>query len=314
LVFENGAFEFWGALEDLPHYELTAPGFGLVFANGGRITHEHESISMRLSLQTDVRCDATSSNQAYITTYSPTALGSQALVLSEPFSPQPVVRVFEVWDAAGLKPGVPELLVDMPLETTDDVDVELVKTGDGIMALERVSLRFRGTVSVKDGELWVNGPYDAQSPDPNFNSCGSIGRADVFVSSNGVLRGVGGTGGNVFVNKGGVFRPGTANEPGGVLNIGGNLTFANGSSWQVDAFATGKCNSAQVAGDIVLDGEARFIHDGAKRPKGIWDIATYGESVFGKMAAPQGCKVYDDKANKTLQFISTEPGTLLMVK
>ena len=171
MVIENGTFEFAGSDKPLPHYTLSAPGYGLVFANGGRVYHNfpHNTAPMRFSLQTDVLVSAASSNQAFITTpqplgWNPTAnVGfSQSLTLSE-VGMAGVVRTFDVRDAIGLKPGVPELVVNMPLSTADYVPVTLVKAGGGIMALEQFSGRFRGEISVTNGTLWLNGPYATQA-------------------------------------------------------------------------------------------------------------------------------------------------------
>jgi hypothetical protein len=49
-----------------------------------------------------------------------------------------------------------------------------------------------------------------------------------------------------------------------------------------------------------------------RRPKGVWTFATFGNEATGKMAAPQGCKVV--KSGQTLQLISSESGTLLLLK
>ena len=374
LWIENGAFEFVGSDFALPHYVMSAPGCGLVFANGGRVFHDYymNNAPMRLSLQTDVLCEAASSNQSFITTAQPlgwhvTRQFSQSLHLSEAGMDAPVVRVFDVRDAVGLKPGVPELVVNMPLATSDNTPVELVKVGDGIMALEQFSGRFRGSVSVTNGTLWLNGPYIAQTVAnvsvsglnvsglasaklhahqptsllntnnwvtttagaetatvfPNagtysgpvtFFACGSAGRADVFVSGFGTLGGTGGTGGSVFVNEGGTFRPGTFDQPDGVLKIGGDLDFRGGGSWHVDVLATKACNTARVAGDVWLGGNVAPEFFSAKRPKGTWVIATYEGEARGKMSAPPGCSVRVDEPNRQILLHSGEAGTLLLVR
>jgi len=148
-----------------------------------------------------------------------------------------------------------------------------------------------------------------------FYACGSLGRADVEVSGSGTLRGTGGVGGNVLVDEGGAFEPGTPAEPQGELFVGGSLDFINGGAWRVNLLAT-ECNTARIAGNVNLAGgaiEPNFINC-VKRPRGVWDIAVYEGVATGKMSAPKGCKTFINENTKTIQFVSAEAGTLLMVK
>jgi len=166
------------------------------------------------------------------------------------------------------------------------------------------------TIMLTSGSVGAAGTQN----DYTFLACGSAGRADVFVSGSGELRGTGGTGGSVFINAGGVFNPGTPDNPAGAFNIGNDLTFANGASWHVVALDTETCNSAQIANDVWLAGEAVFEYDGAKRPKGTWVMATYEGTAHGNMTAPQGCKVRIDELKKEILFTSSETGTLFLVR
>jgi len=93
--------------------------------------------------------------------------------------------------------------------------------------------------------------------------------------------------------------------------------FSEGATWQVDADATSDaCDIVHVTGNITLDGECvpNFLN-AAKRPVNrVWTIATYGGTVAGRMAAPQGCKVRVNEKKKTVELHSSEAGTLFMVR
>ena len=83
--------------------------------------------------------------------------------MSNNTSERPSTRTFDVRKAVGLAPDVPDLKVEMSLQTVDNREVDFIKTGDGVMALEQMSGRFRGTATVLEGTLLLNGPYATQS-------------------------------------------------------------------------------------------------------------------------------------------------------
>jgi hypothetical protein len=199
-------------------------------------------------------------------------------------------------------------------------------------------IRSVAATSVSIPQWPMNGPVVGLSV--RFFASGPLGWADVVVEDGGTLGGTGGHGGNVLVNAGGVFRPGTpavrvsdfhiggntgfvdptgyANAPGLV----GNLEFGAGTSpraplWQVDIDATSDTASVvHVTGDITLgDGAIEPVfHNTAKRLRGVWTIATFGGNTTGKMTAPPGCKVLVNHAEKIIQLVSSEPGTLFLLK
>ncbi|MCL1888267.1 MAG: hypothetical protein FWF96_05295, partial [Kiritimatiellaeota bacterium] len=160
--------------------------------------------------------------------------------------------------------------------------------------------------------------------DITFFASGPLGWADITVATNGVLGGTGGHGGNVFVRDGGVFRAGTPGQRVSEFFIGGNngvfgdtLAFTHGGVWQVDVDATeNTCSRVHVSGDILLDGGTLepIFHNTVKRPRGVWDIATYGGDAIGNISAGHGMKVVNDPHNKILRLVSSEPGTLFLVR
>ena len=380
MTLENGTIRDEGGYGD-PEY--THPGFGIVFANGGRMDISRPDGHSTLHIYTDVLYPAAAANQALFTTnmnYNsgiiPHPTGLRRMKLSSTAAPAgaTTVRTFEVHDSAALPPETPEMLVDFPLASENDRPVELLKTGAGAMELKQLSGYFRGSARVLDGALWLNGPYATQAvitatsdaslyngltnmasnagllfsqpvklpngamqwisnltgedavqltdwvvagtEDYTFLACGSLGAADIEVEGAGTLGGAGGAGGNVTVNAGGALSPGTPAQPIATFQIGGDLDFSGGGAWRVDLLETADCDFVRVAGDITLGGGniAPDFHANGKRPKGAWTIAAYGGGAYGKMTAPQGCKVRVDTATKTIQFISSEAGALLIVR
>ncbi|MCL1888506.1 MAG: hypothetical protein FWF96_06510, partial [Kiritimatiellaeota bacterium] len=75
------------------------------------------------------------------------------------------------------------------------------------------------------------------------------------------------------------------------------------------------CDLVHVAGDITLGGEIHPVfHNTAKRPRGEWVIATYDGIATGKISAEPGLKVANDTQNKILKLVSSEPGTLFLIR
>ena len=397
---ENGRFYYHsGSSYYGPGTTFAHPGTGLVFNNGGLVSYVHDRYANYLHLLTDIRCEPGASNQVVLTSIHQHHVA--CAVLSDNASPFVVPRVWEVNAGAGLLPGVPEMTVGLLMASSEYSDACLVKTGDGALALERVSGLYFGTAEVLDGSLllnayatqtvatvtggswttvlegfpstaglhpgqslnhvsnsrpygWIQNIYDENSlsfpawiwfpgdawNDPEefditFFASGPLGWADVAVGGGapgklGVLGGTGGHAGNVFVKTGGALRAGTPAKRFSEFHIGGNngfdgspgevgnLDFSGGGLWQVDLDATSEtCSVVHVSGDITLANGAvePIFHNAVKpRPKGTWTIATFGGEVIGKMSAPQGCKVRVDEANKIVQFVSSEAGTLLMVR
>jgi len=160
-----------------------------------------------------------------------------------------------------------------------------------------------------------------------FFACGPLGFADIVVKDSGLLGGTGGHTGNILISTGGVFRTGTPLKRISDFILGGNpnfpqlsacnLTFTHGATWQVDVAGPTSPLAAgvtRVDGNIVLNGKCELMYEGLKRPKGVFTIATYGGTVAGKMAAPQGCSVRVNQTAKTIELHSSEAGTLFLVR
>jgi len=156
---EGGVLQFSYGSQNF-HY--AGPGPGLVFGNGGRFHYTHSGTTV-ISIQTDVLCEPGASNQVVFISDNPHFLSSVILSKNPAHPPQPVVtRTFEVNKAAGLAPGVPEVSMGMQFEITPYEPVDLLKTGGGDLALERVSGLYEGRATVRGGSLFLNA-YATQS-------------------------------------------------------------------------------------------------------------------------------------------------------
>ena len=180
VTLENGTVRNGGQ-------QFAAPGFGLVFANGGHVDSSAPHWSaVSHHLYTDVHCLSTSSNQAvfatnvheYASDTVPDPLALRRLLLSPANAPAntTVTRTFKVEAADALPPGVPELLVDFPVASSDGRPVRLVKTGGGAMELKQLGGYFRGSAIVSNGVLLLTGPY----------ARGTVLNADTTVANTGL--------------------------------------------------------------------------------------------------------------------------------
>ena len=125
---------------------FAAPGTGLVF-NGGRITH-WSSANGAISLQTNVRCPATASQQArWEQLYGNTGLFTIKL--------DGATRTFDIADSATLADGVPEMVVDARIAPGSPAGGSLRKTGAGVLQLTDDNTYAGGTV-VDGGTLRVS--------------------------------------------------------------------------------------------------------------------------------------------------------------
>ena len=215
--------------------------------------------------------------------------------------------VFDVNDSVALAPEIPEMLIDIELQTTNGYPVAVVKTGDGALAFERASSLFYGSAAVSNGVLLLNG-YAA--------ACGPFGVADVTVSGAGTLGGIGGVGGSVFIENGGTLDPGALDNSIGNFTIGTNLIFSAGGNLKIDIASEDVCDTFHVAGDIALDGGALCptLLPGTEYIYSEWVIATYEGTASGSMSAPEGFRVFIDAANKQVRMVKRPFATLLLVR
>ena len=129
-------------------------------------------------------------------------------------------------------------LTDGAVSATD----EFRKSGTGILDLTGTS-DFAGTVTAAEGTLAVDG---------------SLASAGFTVLDGARLQGIG-TLGSLTVNSGGVLAPGNGV---GQLTVTGDLTFAAGSTYEVDITPT-TSDLTTVGGNIVIDGGTVSVLAGA---------------------------------------------------
>lgn len=108
------------------------------------------------------------------------------------------------------------------------------KLGTGSLTYTGDGSGFSGTTNINAGTLAVNGSLAGST---NVNSGGTLGGT--------------GTVGNVTVASGGTLNPGNSI---GTLTVNGNLTFASGSTYQVEADAAGNSDKVIVNGTATLGG------------------------------------------------------------
>lgn len=110
----------------------------------------------------------------------------------------------------------------------------LNKLGTGTLTYTGAGSDYRGNINVDAGTLAVNGTLSGA----------------IQVNNGGILGGSGTTG-DVRVNSGGILAPGNSI---GTLRVNGNLTFAAGSTYRVEANALGVSDQIDVAGTATLNG------------------------------------------------------------
>lgn len=109
----------------------------------------------------------------------------------------------------------------------------LIKAGTAQLLLSGSNV-YSGNTVINGGTLTVNGSLAGST---NVNSGGTLGGT--------------GTVGNVTVASGGTLNPGNSI---GTLTVNGNLTFASGSTYQVEADAAGNSDKVIVNGTATLNG------------------------------------------------------------
>lgn len=142
----------------------------------------------------------------------------------------------------------------------------LVKLGDGTLTLTGANT-YTGQTTVSAGRLTVNGSL--ASP--------------VVVGANGALGGSGTLGG-LSIGTGGIVAPGNSI---GTLNIAGNVTFAAGSVYLVEANAAGASDRVNAAGIATLNGGSVQVvaANGTYAPSTRYTILTAAGGVAGQFAS-----------------------------
>jgi len=127
---------------------------------------------------------------------------------------------------------------------------------------------FQGQATVFGGKLLVDGVLSGKAT----------------VNGGGIFGGAGRFDGNVTVNSGGKLAPGNSI---GTLTIGGDLTFAAGSIYEVEVDPQGTSDQVAVAGKAVINGGSVISvgQDSGFKPFTQYTILTAGGGVSGQFAS-----------------------------
>ena len=134
------------------------PGAGLIFDNGGTLRQTYVGAARALYLLTDVRCTATSSNQALITTVNTGLV--QVLTIT---SGGTATHTFDVAHGVGIPSTMADMVIDMPIQQSIGFPGSLIKTNSGVLQLQRLTGPFNGSIAVNGGTLLLTGPFTTQS-------------------------------------------------------------------------------------------------------------------------------------------------------
>ncbi|MBR0898260.1 autotransporter domain-containing protein, partial [Bradyrhizobium tropiciagri] len=144
----------------------------------------------------------------------------------------------------------------------------LVQLGAGTLTLNSQS-SYTGATNVNAGKLVVGDDSHASA------SIASV----VTVNNGGTLAGIGTVGG-ITVNAGGIVAPGNSI---GTLNVAGNVSFAAGSIYQVEANAAGQSDKISATGTATLAGGnvLALAQTGIYAPQTVYTILTANGGVRG---------------------------------
>ena len=184
----NKTVTFIGGWMDLGGYgngiSFTGPGAALVFQEGACITQTYAGMNMSLKILTDVQYASAASNQALFASCNTKSNLLQFLDLTSGSS---ATRTWDVSNSVTLASSIPEVDIDMPLQTASGYPATFVKAGDGALELTGITGVFAGSGVVSNGTLNMN--YFA--PATNLACTMSSGSAVVtgLASTNGLLIG-----------------------------------------------------------------------------------------------------------------------------
>ncbi|WP_189506400.1 autotransporter domain-containing protein [Tianweitania populi] len=121
-------------------------------------------------------------------------------------------------------------------------------TGGGLLNLTGINTErssFTGTTNVTDSTLRVNGLFG------DLDDTDGSNQARVSVNSNGRLAGSGEIAGSVSLNNGSTLAPGNSI---GTLRVAGDVTFGEGSTYEVEIDATSKSDRLVSEGIVSING------------------------------------------------------------
>ncbi len=144
----------------------------------------------------------------------------------------------------------------------------LTKIGAGTLTLNGQST-YTGVTTINAGKLVVGDDSHA----------GASLASTVTVNNGGTLGGIGTVGG-IAANAGGIVAPGNSI---GTLNVAGNVSFAAGSIYQVEANAAGQSDKILASGTATLAGGHVLVlaQNGTYAPQTVYTILTANGGVSG---------------------------------
>lgn len=161
-------------------------------------------------------------------------------------------------------------------------DLDLTKTGSGTLVLNGHSATL--STRVEAGTLSIGGA----------GSSGAVLAGDVSVYDSGTLGGIGTLNGNLEIGDGGTLAPGNSI---GTLSVNGDVNFASGSTYQVEA------NAAGAADQLLVDGQVS-IDDGAVVSVLAEDGAWAANTRYSILSASEGVSGAFDSVSSNLAFLN----------
>jgi outer membrane autotransporter protein len=159
----------------------------------------------------------------------------------------------------------------------------LLKQGTGTLAVTGDSSSYSGAIQLMAGGLEVNGHLG-----------GSL------LATSGTTLGGTGIVGTTVIASGATLSPGSATAPFGTLQVNGDLTFAPGSSYQVDTTADGAADSVHVRGAANLAGAVVNV-----AANGMYSAST----SYTILTADGGLNGNFDSASSNLAFLAPSLST-----
>nr|WP_269791926.1 autotransporter-associated beta strand repeat-containing protein [Stenotrophomonas sp. Iso1] len=178
-----------------------------------------------------------------------------------------------VGNASNLGSGAIDIAAAATLSMQQDSDVSFAnlftgsgrinKSGGGTLNVTGDSATFTGTTHINAGTLAVNGALGGT----------------LNVHDGATLKGTGSVGSTVVMD-GGTIAPGNSI---GRLNVAGDLIFASGSTYQIEATPDGNADHIHASGTIALKGGSAMVlaADGSWSPSTTYQVLSAGAGISG---------------------------------